>query len=58
MEKPKLQALLRGAFDRGIRTFDLAHLYGTHPHLLLALKAMPFRNSARRQRWSRWEGAI
>jgi aryl-alcohol dehydrogenase-like predicted oxidoreductase len=41
MGKQKLEALLQGSYDRGIRVFDLADLYGTHPYLLPALKAIP-----------------
>ncbi len=41
MGKQKLEALIRGAYDRGIRTFDMADLYGTHPYLLPALKGIP-----------------
>jgi aryl-alcohol dehydrogenase-like predicted oxidoreductase len=41
MGKQKLEALLHGGYERGIRTFDLADLYGTHPYLLPALKEIP-----------------
>jgi aryl-alcohol dehydrogenase-like predicted oxidoreductase len=41
MGKEKLEALLKGAYDRGIRMFDLADLYGTHPYLMPALKGVP-----------------
>jgi aryl-alcohol dehydrogenase-like predicted oxidoreductase len=41
MGKQKLEALIQGAYERGIRTFDLADLYGTHPYLLPALKGIP-----------------
>ena len=41
MGKQKLEALLQGAYDRGIRVFDLADLYGTHPYLIPALKEIP-----------------
>lgn len=40
MGKEKLEALLRGAYERGIRMFDLADLYGTHPFLMPALKGV------------------
>jgi len=40
MGKEKLEALLNGAYDRGVRMFDLADLYGTHPFLLPALKGI------------------
>lgn len=38
MGKEKLGELLHGAYDRGVRVFDLADLYGTHSYLLPALK--------------------
>jgi aryl-alcohol dehydrogenase-like predicted oxidoreductase len=41
MGKEKLEALIHGAYDRGVRMFDLADLYGTHPYLLPALKGIP-----------------
>jgi aryl-alcohol dehydrogenase-like predicted oxidoreductase len=41
MGKEKLEALLHGGYERGIRTYDLADLYGTHPYLLPALKGIP-----------------
>jgi aryl-alcohol dehydrogenase-like predicted oxidoreductase len=41
MGKEKFEALLRGAHERGVRLFDLADLYGTHPYLLPALKGIP-----------------
>jgi aryl-alcohol dehydrogenase-like predicted oxidoreductase len=41
MGKQKFEALVQGAYDRGIRLFDMADLYGTHPYLLPALKGIP-----------------
>jgi aryl-alcohol dehydrogenase-like predicted oxidoreductase len=41
MGKENLEALINGAFDRGVRLFDLADLYGTHPYLIPALKTVP-----------------
>ncbi len=41
MGKEKFEALLQDEFDRGIRYFDLADLYGTHPYLASALKKIP-----------------
>jgi aryl-alcohol dehydrogenase-like predicted oxidoreductase len=41
MGKEKLEALLHGGYERGIRTYDLADLYGTHRYLLPALKEIP-----------------
>src|ERR1035437_8710690 len=38
--KAKLEALIQGAYDRGVRVFDLADLYGTHPYILPALKGI------------------
>src|SRR5690349_12913130 len=40
MGKEKFQALIQGAYERGVRTFDLADLYGTHPYLIPALKGI------------------
>ena len=39
--RKKIEALLRGAYDRGIRMFDLADLYGSHSYLIPALKDVP-----------------
>jgi aryl-alcohol dehydrogenase-like predicted oxidoreductase len=39
--KEKFESLINGAYDRGVRLFDLADLYGTHPYLLPALKTVP-----------------
>lgn len=39
--KEKFEALLYGGYERGVRTYDLADLYGTHPYLLPALKGIP-----------------
>lgn len=39
--KDKFEALLKGAYDRGVRMFDLADLYGTHPYLIPALQGIP-----------------
>ena len=41
MGKQKFEALVQGAYDRGVRTFDTADLYGTHPYLVPALKGIP-----------------
>ena len=41
MGKQRFDALIQGAYDRGIRLFDMADLYGTHPHLIPALKGIP-----------------
>ncbi len=40
MGAEKAHALIRAAFDRGIRAFDMADLYGTHPFVLPALKGI------------------
>ena len=39
--KEKFEALLRTSYERGVRLFDLADLYGTHPYLASALSKMP-----------------
>jgi len=41
MGQARFEALLKGGYDRGIRWFDLADLYGTHPYLTPALKGIP-----------------
>jgi aryl-alcohol dehydrogenase-like predicted oxidoreductase len=41
MGRENCEALMRGAYERGIRVFDLADLYGTHPFVLSALKKIP-----------------
>lgn len=41
MGREKCEALLRAAYDRGVRVFDLADLYGTHPFVMSALKKIP-----------------
>ncbi len=40
MGKEKFDALAMGCYERGIRLFDAADLYGTHPYLAGALKNM------------------
>lgn len=35
--KEEFEALLRAAYERGVRLFDAADLYGTHPYLAAAL---------------------
>lgn len=40
MGEEKFDALARGCYERGIRFFDVADLYGTHPFLAGALKKM------------------
>ena len=39
--RKKFEALLRGAYDRGIRMFDMADAYGSHSYLIPALKDIP-----------------
>ncbi|MBP7828021.1 MAG: aldo/keto reductase [Verrucomicrobia bacterium] len=39
--KEKFEALIRGAYERGTRMFDLADLYGTHPYIIPALQGIP-----------------
>lgn len=38
--KEKFEALIRESNDRGVDTFDLADLYGTHPYVIPALKGI------------------
>jgi aryl-alcohol dehydrogenase-like predicted oxidoreductase len=39
--KEKFEALIRTAHERGVDTYDLADLYGTHPYVIPALKGIP-----------------
>ena len=41
MGREKCETLMREAFDRGVRVFDLADLYGTHPFVMSALQKVP-----------------
>jgi aryl-alcohol dehydrogenase-like predicted oxidoreductase len=41
MGREKFEGLIRGAYERGTRSFDLADLYGTHPYVIPALKGIP-----------------
>jgi aryl-alcohol dehydrogenase-like predicted oxidoreductase len=41
MGREKFESLLRASYDRGVRLFDVADLYGTHPYLARALSKMP-----------------
>lgn len=41
MGKEKFTTLIDEAFERGVRVFDMADLYGTHPFLIPALKGVP-----------------
>ena len=34
-------ALIRGCYDRGVRFFDLADMYGSHPYIVPALDGIP-----------------
>lgn len=39
--KERFETLLRFSFDRGVRLYDLADLYGSHPYVIPALKGIP-----------------
>jgi len=39
--REKFEALLNHAYDRGIRQFDMADMYGTHPYVGRVLKTKP-----------------
>jgi aryl-alcohol dehydrogenase-like predicted oxidoreductase len=41
MGKQKFEALVRESHERGVNTFDLADLYGTHPYVIPALQGIP-----------------
>jgi len=44
MGREKFEALLQASYERGVRLFDAADLYGTHPYLAGALKKIPRKN--------------
>jgi len=46
MGKEKFNSLVHACYDRGVRLFDVADLYGTHPYLAGALKKMPRKDYA------------
>ncbi len=41
MGREKFEALLQASYERGVRLFDMADLYGTHAYVARALKKMP-----------------
>ena len=40
----KFKQLIRDSYDRGVRLFDMADLYGSHPYLIPALEGVPREN--------------
>ena len=42
--KEKFESLLKAAYDRGVRLFDCADLYGTHRYVASAFAKMPRKN--------------
>lgn len=46
MGRERCEGLIRDAYERGVRAFDLADLYGTHPFVMSALKRIPRQNFA------------
>src|SRR4030042_7213976 len=46
MGKENFDALARGCYERGIRLFDVADLYGTQPFIAAALKELPRKDYA------------
>jgi len=41
MGREAFEGLLKGAYDRGVRLFDMADMYGTHEYVARALKGLP-----------------
>lgn len=54
MGKEKFEALLKTDYERGIRMFDLADAYGTHPFIRPALSAIPRDNYVLVSKVSTW----
>jgi len=46
MGKEVFEGLLQSSYERGVRLFDAADLYGTHPYLAGALKKIPRKDYA------------
>jgi aryl-alcohol dehydrogenase-like predicted oxidoreductase len=46
MGRDKFEGLLQASYERGVRLFDMADLYGTHTYVARALKKMPRKNYA------------
>lgn len=44
--REKFETLIRQSYDRGIRLFDTADIYGTHPYVGRVLKGMPRKDYA------------
>lgn len=44
--KEVFEGLLRASYERGVRLFDAADLYGSHPYIAEALKKMPRKDYA------------
>jgi aryl-alcohol dehydrogenase-like predicted oxidoreductase len=44
--KEVFEGLLQASYERGVRLFDAADLYGTHPYIAEALKKMPRKDYA------------
>jgi myo-inositol catabolism protein IolS len=55
--RANFQRLLREAYERGIRTFDLADQYGTHSYLMPALEGVPRDNFTIITK-IRWRGTV
>ena len=55
--REQFTALLASAYERGVRMFDLADLYGTHSYLIPALKGVPRKNYVITSKiWWNWGG--
>jgi predicted aldo/keto reductase-like oxidoreductase len=46
MGKENFEQLIRDAYERGVRVFDLADMYGTHPFVVPALQKIPRKDYA------------
>jgi len=46
MGREKFETLIKNSYDRGVRLFDVADLYGTHPYVGRVLKNMPRKDYA------------
>jgi aryl-alcohol dehydrogenase-like predicted oxidoreductase len=56
--KEKFEALLQASYERGVRLFDMADMYGTHPYLASALAKMKRKDYVISSKIWRWRGGI
>ena len=56
--KEKFEALLQASYEKGVRLFDMADLYGTHPYVASALSKMRRKDYVLSSKIWWWRGGI